>query len=127
MSLSQVKAGRAYVEIGADSSRLKRDLSAAGTQLREFGDKLSGIRTIAAGALAALSGAGVVGLAKSFADAGSAIDDLSQRSGASHRALSELSYAAKLSDTSLETLGTGLRKMQVFLIKAAEGSEKKNV
>ena len=118
MSVSNVRAGRAYVEIAADSSRLGRDLRAAQTQLRGFGDSVRNIGlqlgTIFSGA--ALS-TGILNSAKSFADAGSALDDLSQRSGASVESLGALSLAAKLSDTSLETLGRGFSKMQILGVK----------
>ncbi len=83
MSANNVRAGRAYVEIAADSSRLGRDLRAAQSQIRGFGDSVRNIG-LQMGAIfsgAAFSG-GILNSAKSFADAGSALDDLSQRSGA---------------------------------------------
>jgi hypothetical protein len=124
MSATNVRAGRAYVEIAADSSRLGRDLRAAQTQIRGFGDSVRNIGlqlgTLFSGA--ALSG-GILNSAKSFADAGSALDDLSQRSGVSVESLGALSLAAKLSDTSLETLGKGFAKMQLLIVKASKGND----
>ncbi|MFN7891387.1 MAG: hypothetical protein ACK5OC_13935 [Pirellula sp.] len=124
MSATNVRAGRAYVEIAADSSRLGRDLRAAQTQIRGFGDSVRNIGlqlgTLFSGA--ALSG-GILNSAKSFADAGSALDDLSQRSGASVESLGALSLAAKLSDTSMETLGKGFAKMQLLIVKASKGND----
>jgi hypothetical protein len=124
MSATNVRAGRAYVEIAADSSRLGRDLRAAQTQIRGFGDSVRNIGlqlgTLFSGA--ALSG-GILNSAKSFADAGSALDDLSQRSGASVESLGALSLAAKLSDTSMETLGKAFAKMQLLIVKASKGND----
>ncbi|HUP77000.1 MAG TPA: hypothetical protein VM260_00470, partial [Pirellula sp.] len=124
MTASNVRAGRAYVEIAADSSRLGRDLRAAQMQIRGFGDSVRNIGlqlgTLFSGA--ALS-TGILSSAKSFADAGSALNDLSQRSGASVESLGALSLAAKLSDTSMATLGKGFSKMQIFIVKASKGNE----
>ncbi len=124
MTASNVRAGRAYVEIAADSSRLGRDLRAAQTQIRGFGDS---VRNIGLQLGAVFSGAalstGILNSAKSFADAGSALDDLSQRSGASVESLGALSLAAKLSDTSMETLGKGFSKMQILIVKASKGND----
>jgi hypothetical protein len=124
MSATNVRAGRAYVEIAADSSRLGRDLRAAQTQIRGFGDSVRNIGlqlgTLFSGA--ALSG-GILNSARSFADAGSALDDLSQRSGASVESLGALSLAAKLSDTSMETLGKAFAKMQLLIVKASKGND----
>ena len=66
---------------------------------------------------------GILNSAKSFADAGSALDDLSQRSGASVESLGALSLTAKLSDTSMETLGKGFSKMQILIVKASKGND----
>ncbi len=124
MTASNVRAGRAYVEIAADSTRLGRDLRSAQMQIRGFGDSVRNIGlqlgTIFSGA--ALS-TGILNSAKSFADAGSALDDLSQRSGASVESLGALSLAAKISDTSMHTLAKGLSKMQILIVKAAKGNE----
>ena len=113
-----IEAGKAVVRITADRSRLKQGLSAAQKELVMF----------AAGAaktgVGALGGAGAVlgplTLAvKHFADAGSALDDMSQRTGASVEALSGLGYAAQMSGASIEDVEKGIRTMQKGL---ADGS-----
>jgi len=92
-----IHKARDVFEAFEDSSRLGRDLRAAQTQIRGFGDSVRNIGlqlgTIFSGV--ALS-SGILNSAKSFADAGSALDDLSQRSGASVESLGALSLAAKL-------------------------------
>ena len=115
MTASNVRAGHAYVEIAADSSRLGRDLRAAQMQIRGFGDSVRNIGlqlgTLFSGV--ALSG-GILNSAKSFADAGAALDDLSQRSGASVESLGALSLAAKLSDTSIRTAKPTAKAVRLF-------------
>jgi hypothetical protein len=67
---------------------------------------------------AKLAGAGAlittpfVASLKVFADTGSALDDLSQRTGISVQALSELKFAAEQSGASLDTIGKAARAMQ---------------
>lgn len=57
-----------------------------------------------------------------FTETGSAIDDMSQRTGVSAETLGGLSYAAKLTDTSLESLQAGLVKQSKFMDSVATGS-----
>lgn len=57
-----------------------------------------------------------------FTETGSAIDDMSQRTGVSAETLGGLSYAAKLTDTSLESLQAGLVKQSKFMEAVATGS-----
>jgi hypothetical protein len=64
---------------------------------------------------------GLVALAKNFADAGGAVDDMAQRTGMSAEAVSSLGYAAKLSGTDIGTLEKGVRKMQMGIADAAAG------
>ena len=107
----EVPAGKASVIIEANRSRLAAGLRAAQKELTTFA---AGAAKIGAG-----MGAGAVGVlapvtaaVKSFADAGSAIDDISQRTGASAEAISGLGYAAKMSGSSIEDIERGIRSMQ---------------
>lgn len=52
-----------------------------------------------------------------------AVDNLSQRLGIARGELQELSHVAMLSDTSLEGLGAGAKKLSVLMAEAAGGSE----
>lgn len=75
-------------------------------------------------ALAGSAGVGAfLGAAKVFADTGSQLDDMSQRTGASVEALSALKYAAEQSGTSLEAIETGVKKLSVNLAEATSGSK----
>ncbi|MFM2093828.1 MAG: hypothetical protein RIS70_952 [Planctomycetota bacterium] len=123
MGLSQgIRAGAAYVELYTKDSRLVKGLQAAEKKLQAFGAGITSIGT----KLASL-GVGVVtpllGAAKVFADMGSDMVDMSQRTGVSVEALSELGFAAGHSGADIETLENGLRKMQKQVVEAANGSQ----
>ncbi|HYD83788.1 MAG TPA: hypothetical protein VEA63_07035 [Opitutus sp.] len=81
-----------------------------------------GATAIAAGTAAAAAGAGaVLNLANSYAEAGSQIFDLSQRTGFSTEALSEWKYAADQSGASIEGLEVGIRRMSSTVVDAGNG------
>jgi hypothetical protein len=105
-----IKAGRSFVELFADDSKLIAGLKRANAGLKSFGKDVAAAAT----KLAALGAAGAVGLGAAvmrFADAGSALKDMSDRTGVSVETLSELKYAAEQSGTSIEVLEKGLTKL----------------
>ncbi len=117
-----IRAGAAFIEIYTKDHALVRGLDRAqkrlkafGTSVRDFGTKLAGIGAAAVAPLAAS--------AKLFGDTGSDLVDMSQRTGASVEALSEMGFAAEQSGADMATLETGLRKMQRTLAEAAGGSD----
>jgi len=116
-----IRAGRAFVELGVSDKltaglrRAQKQLEAFGAGLRSVGTRLAGIGAAAITAL--------LGTAKSSSDTGDMLDKMSQRTGVSVEALSELGFAADLSGTDLETLESGLRNMQRTLTEAAQGSK----
>jgi hypothetical protein len=140
---SNIKAGQAYVEIATKQGLFDKGMA----QVQASMARLKGVATTMgtgigkgfAGAQGALSGfsksvlslpaaiagsvavTGLVALAKNFADAGSAVDDMAQRTGMSAEAVSSLGYAAKLSGTDIGTLEKGVRKMQMGIADAAAG------
>ena len=99
--------GDLVVNLTADSTKMNAALSSAQKQLMTFG-----------AAVAAAAGAAVT----RFLQVGSALDDMAQRTGVSVEALSGLSYAAKLSDTDLQSLQGSLVKMTKLLGEAQGGS-----
>jgi hypothetical protein len=121
-SSSSIKAGSAYIELFTKDSRLVKGLNDAAKRLDTFGKSLQGI-----GTKMAMLGAGIVaplaGAAKLFADMGSDMVDMSQRTGVSVEALSELGFAAEQSGADLGTLEGSLKKMQKMLFEAASGSQ----
>lgn len=116
-----IRAGKAYVELFADKSKLVSGLKSAGNSLKEFGGKISGMgqKMMLAGTAAA---APLVAATRIFSKMGDDMNDMSARTGVSVEALSELSFAADRSGTSAEGLETGLKKMQKNLAEAAGGS-----
>jgi hypothetical protein len=115
-----IRAGRAFVELGV-SDKLTAGLRRAQKQLEAFGAGLRSVGTRLAG-IGAAAVAALLGTAKAFSDTGDMLDKMSQRTGVSVEALSELGFAADLSGTDLETLESGLRNMQRTLAGAAQGS-----
>ena len=99
--------GDLVVNLVADSSRFQKGLKDAEGYLNAFG---AAAATFAAGSVF------------SFMQVGSAFDDMAQRTGISVEALSALSHAAQMSDTSMESLQSALVKMTKFIEGAASGS-----
>ncbi len=117
-----IRAGRAFVELFADDSKLVRGLKRASAKLKAFGEsvrnmglKLVGLGSAVVAPLAASS--------KVFARLGDALAKMSARTGFSVETLSELGFAADLSGASMEVLETAIRKMQRTLVDAAQGSK----
>jgi hypothetical protein len=112
-----IRAGRAFVELFADDSKLVRGLRQAEQKLKAFGDSIRnlGLKAIALGSaiLAPLGAA-----AKTFADMGSRMWDMAKRTGVSVEALSALSYAAEQSGAGVEAFENGIRRMQRTLYDA---------
>jgi flagellar biosynthesis GTPase FlhF len=120
-SAQGVRAGAAYVELFTRDARLVKGLNAAAARLKAFGASITalGARIAGLGVTLALP---FLGAAKLFADMGSDILDMSQRTGVAVEALSELRYAAEQSGAGAEDLEKGLRTMSRTIIEAARGS-----
>jgi hypothetical protein len=67
--------------------------------------------------------AGLGAIVKKSIDAGGELDDLRQKTGVTASALFAIGNAAKVADVDLGTLGKGLNKFNINLVKAAEGNE----
>lgn len=121
-SAGGIRAGAAYVELFVKDNRLTRGLAAASAKLKAFGAGITGLGTQLLG-LGAAFAAPFVLATKVFTELGSDLIDMSQRTGVSVEALSELGFAAEQSGADMETLEAGLRKMQKFVVEAANGSD----
>lgn len=119
---SAIRAGLAYVELYLQDSKLNAGLKAVSGRLKSFG---AGVAGIGAGftALGGVIGTALGGAVAYFTEAGSALADMSERTGVSVEALSELGFAAEQSGSSLEEVEGGLRKMTKLLGAAAGGSK----
>ena len=122
MASSQgIRAGKAFVELFADDTKLVRGLKAAEKRLKAFGAGVQSIGTKLFG-LGAAAVAPLLATTNVFASMGDQLAKMSARTGISVESLSELGYAAEQSGADLATLEGGVRKMQKFLVDAAEGS-----
>lgn len=122
MSAQGIRAGRAYVEMGTEDSRFDAGLKSAQKKLDSFAKNVVRIGAGVATAGTAIVGP-IIGAAFQFEAAGSALDDMSQRTGTSVEALSELAHAAGQSDVSFEDLGKSITKQQQLITGAIEGNQ----
>ena len=117
-----IRAGRAFVEIFADDSKLQRGLSPAQTKLKAFAYSAAAIGGAMVGAAGTVL-TPILAATKTFMSTGDALDEMSSRVGVSVEFLSALSHAASLSGTSIEALEVGVRKLQKTAYDAAGGSK----
>ena len=117
---SAIRAGRAFVELFADDSKLVRGLKAASTKLKAWG---AGIRSLGTKVFAA--GAGLLApmllSVRNFMSTGDALDKMSGRVGASVEFLSALSHAAQIGGTDIAAMEVGIRRMQRTAMDATRG------
>lgn len=121
MAGSDVRAGGAFVEVG-----LKANIDKGVRAIQAKMKALSGSLTTMGTALTAAGGAVLAPLAAAtaaFSAQGDAVEKMAARTGLSAEAISELSFAAGQSGTSIETLEKGIRKMQDTIIGAADGTQ----
>jgi len=119
-SAKGIRAGRAFVELFADDSKLVRGLRRAEKRLKAFGDRIRNLGLKIAGLGAAML-APLLGAAKAFGSMGDQVAKMAKRTGLSVEALSELRFVASQTGTSLEALETGLRRMQRSIYDAGRG------
>lgn len=128
MAAKEILAGKAVVEVGTRLA-IQRGLKAAEDTFRKFGNAVGKIGAgVAAAGGVAIAGAAaafapLLASAKQFADVGSELDDMAQRTGAAVEGLSALGYAAKMSGTDLATVEGGIKKAQKAIVDAANGSK----
>jgi hypothetical protein len=117
-----IKAGRAFVELYADATKLHSDLRAVEAKFKALGSYIANW-----GKAFALSGALALGpllvLSKTAAAFGDNISTMSKRTGISAESLSAFSYIASQSGTTLDGFVDGIKNMQKTLTQAADGSD----
>lgn len=116
-----IRAGKAHYELWADDTRLARGLRMAETKVKAWGHSVGafGAKLFAAGTAGSTA---LFAAAKVFSDTGDALAKMSVRTGISVEQLSTLGFAAERSGADLESLETGVRKMQKSITDAATGS-----
>lgn len=109
-SAGGIKAGKAYVELSIRDNIVK-GLNRASAKLKAFGGSIAAIGAkMASFDLLKLAGFGLA--AKKFADMGSELLDMSQRTGIAVENLDALGFAAEQSGSNLENLEVGIKTMQ---------------
>lgn len=116
MSAAQnIKAGRAFVEVAGNLSPLQKDLAKGQAMLRTWGTSLNSIGISVSNLWAGLAGSAVVGAlsgaVKTFVDIGSALNDMSGRTGIAARELIDLTFAAKQTGATAQDLEQAARAM----------------
>jgi hypothetical protein len=106
-----IEAGRAFVRLLVEDSEFRKQLDASLRSVDGFTKSLKSVGTSLALTGAALT-APFAAAATIFAKAGSELKDMSDRTGISVQALSELKFAAEQSGTSLRDIGLAAREMQ---------------
>ena len=115
-----VRAGRAFVELFADDTKLAQGLRRAEMRVKKFGQSLQSIGKSMMGIGALITGP-LLGAAKMFSTMGDSLAKMSKRTGFSVESLSQLGYAAEISGASIENLETGIRRMQRSISDAGRG------
>jgi hypothetical protein len=122
MSAGAVRAGGVFVEIGADPRKFFAALGKVNGQIGKLGGSMA-----RAGAQISAVGGAIVGpifaSAAAFASVGSALNDMSKRTGVAAESLSVLQFAADQTGTDMAGVETAVKKMQKAIFAAANGSD----
>jgi gas vesicle protein len=120
MAAGKATIGALRVSLGLDSAQFHQGLSRAQGGLSGFGKGvgLAAAGVAVAGAAMAAAAVALGGAVSSALKRADEMGKAAQKFGVPVAALSRLDYAAKLSDVSLETLGTGLKKLSVNMVAA---------
>ena len=107
--------------------RLGGSLRGLQGQAKSAAMSFTALKSAVAGFGAAIAGSAIVGglgaIVKRSIDAGDELFNLQAKTGIAASALIGLGNAAKLADVDQSTLGKGLTKLSVNLVKAAEGND----
>lgn len=106
-----IRAGKAYVELSADNSKLQAALKAAKEKLAAWGSTLQSVGTKVAAVGAAMT-MPFVAAAVTFSNTGDAMAKMARRTGLTTEAVSELAFAADLSGSSMQELEYAIKYMQ---------------
>jgi len=119
---NEVKAGGASVRVGLNPESFFKGISDVEKRLKSFGAGLSAVGGgLVAGGISLV--APLTAMVVSFAEAGGAIDDMSQRTGASVESLSELTHAFTMSGLGAAELEASMKKLNKFMADAAAGEK----
>lgn len=119
---SDIRAGRAFVQLYCNNSALMRGLDQAQKRLRDFGNGIATVGKWMVGLGTAVA-APFITAAKHFMSVGDQLDKMAARTGLSTNALSELGFAAEQSGSNIEEVEKSVRKMQKSIAGAAQGEK----
>lgn len=115
------------VDLNARIAQFESEIKRATSTLDGFGARANAISSGIGKGFAALSAvvgvSSVVAFAKSGIDAADALNDLSDRTGVAVRDLAAFELAAKLADTSLDSVGAGVAKLTRSIGEAERGNK----
>lgn len=115
-----IRAGKAFVELFADDSKLVRGLKSAQRKLKAFGTTITGWgKSLTLAGTAAT--APLLGAAKLFGSVGDDLGHMADRTGFSVEALSELRLGVKLAGTDMNTFEGAIGRMQKSISDAGRG------
>lgn len=116
-----IRAGRAFVEIFGDKSKLVAVLRSVQTDLGRFSGWVRNLgQRLFAGGLGIATG--MAAITRSFGDTGQELMRVSQITGMTVANLSALQYAATKTGASADSVGNAVQAMHAKLIQAAMGS-----
>ncbi|AQT67953.1 phage tail tape measure protein, TP901 family, core region [Anaerohalosphaera lusitana] len=115
-----IRAGKAYVELFADNSKLVQGLRLAQRKIMAFGNTIRNMGLKLAGIGAALA-APFVMASKSFSSMGDQVAKMAKRTGLSVETLSELKFVASQTGTEFVSLENAFRRMQRSVYDAGRG------
>ena len=110
MAAGAIEAGRAVLKLSLDDSELGKKFSELESKVRGMASRVQSAGLIIGGIGAAITAPLAVAV-NSFINVGSALKDMSDRTGASVESLSELKFAAEQSGTSLGVVERAMVQM----------------
>jgi hypothetical protein len=127
MNLDALLRIKADVQGENNIRRLGNSMQGLQGQVKNAASGFSNLKGAVAGFGAAIAGSAIVGglsaIVKKSIDAGDELFNLQAKTGVAASALIGIGNAAKLADVDMATLGKGLTKLNINLVKAAEGNE----
>ena len=119
---SAIKAGEAFVSLFTDKSRMVSGLKSAEKDFKNWGGKITSIGAGLSVASAAVT-APMFLATTAFAAAGSELNDMSARTGASVESLSLLKFAAEQTGADFAAVGVGVKGLDNKLADAVGGNK----
>lgn len=127
MNLDAMLRIKADVQGENNIRRLGNSMQGLQGQAKNAALGFNNLKSAVAGFGAAIAGsavvAGLTAVVKTAVDAGDELFNLQAKTGLAANALIAIGNAAKLADVDMGTLGKGLTRLNVNLVKAAEGNE----